>query len=123
MSALTARELQVVQYAARGKTNKAIASELYLSEHTVKNYMFRAFEKLHVSNRVELLFYLAARGHPFGPPEIEVRRTRCGEVNAGPATGIRSSLYERQDELLRRGSLRVATWLAGSRLYAHKLLN
>ncbi len=72
LSALTARDLQVVQFAARGKTNKAIASELYLSEHTVKNYMFRAFEKLHVSSRVELLFYLAARGHPFCMPEIEL---------------------------------------------------
>ncbi len=71
LAALTARELQVVKHAARGKTNKAIAGELYLSEHTVKNYMFRAFEKLHVSNRVELLFYLATRGHPFGLPEIE----------------------------------------------------
>ena len=63
---------RLCKYAARGKTNKAIAGELYLSEHTVKNYMFRAFEKLHVSNRVELLFYLATRGHPFGPPEIEL---------------------------------------------------
>jgi two-component system nitrate/nitrite response regulator NarL len=71
LSALTTRELQVVQHAARGKTNKAIAAELYLSEHTVKNYLFRAFEKLHVSNRVELLFYLATRGHPFGLAEIE----------------------------------------------------
>ena len=78
LSALTARELQVVQFAARGKTNKAIASELYLSEHTVKNYMFRAFEKLHVSNRVELLFYLATRGHPFGPPETELGRPAAG---------------------------------------------
>lgn len=72
LSGLTARERQVVQCAARGKTNKAIAAELYLSEHTVKNYMFRAFEKLRVSNRVELLFYLAARGHHFGPSVIEV---------------------------------------------------
>lgn len=56
---LTARELQVVQSAAKGKTNRAIASELSLSEHTVKNYLFRAFEKLGVSSRVELLFYLA----------------------------------------------------------------
>jgi two-component system nitrate/nitrite response regulator NarL len=60
---LTARELQVVQCAAKGKTNKAIASDLQLSEHTVKNYLFRAFEKLGVSNRVELLFYLTMRGH------------------------------------------------------------
>jgi len=65
--ALSTRELQVVQCAARGKTNKAIASELRLSEHTVKNYLFKAFEKLGVSSRVELLFYLTVRGHSFGP--------------------------------------------------------
>lgn len=62
---LTARELEVVQYAAKGKTNRTIASELGLSEHTVKNYLFRAFEKLGVSSRVELLFYLTLRGHTF----------------------------------------------------------
>jgi two-component system, NarL family, nitrate/nitrite response regulator NarL len=63
--ALTARELQVVDYAAKGKTNKVIANELHLSEHTVKNYLFRAFEKLGVSSRVELLFYLTLQGHNF----------------------------------------------------------
>jgi DNA-binding NarL/FixJ family response regulator len=75
---LTFRELQVVKCAARGKTNKVIASELGLSEHTVKNYLFRAFEKLGVSNRVELLFYLTLRGHTFGAvraddPEPDLR--------------------------------------------------
>lgn len=65
-SPLTMRELQVVKCAARGKTNRVIAVELGLSEHTVKNYLFRAFEKLGVSNRVELLFYLTQRGHTFG---------------------------------------------------------
>lgn len=64
-SPLTTRELEVVRCAARGKTNKVIAVELGLSEHTVKNYLFRAFEKLGVSNRVELLFYLTQRGHTF----------------------------------------------------------
>ena len=63
---LTGRELSVVQCAATGKTNKAIASELGLSEHTVKNYLFRAFEKLGVSSRVELLFCLTQRGHKYG---------------------------------------------------------
>jgi DNA-binding NarL/FixJ family response regulator len=62
---LTVRELQVVKCAARGKTNKSIAVELGLSEHTVKNYLFRAFEKLGVSSRVELLFYLTVGGHTF----------------------------------------------------------
>jgi two-component system nitrate/nitrite response regulator NarL len=69
--ALTARELQVVQWAAKGKTNKAIATELGLSEHTVKNYLFRAFEKLGVSSRVELLFYLTLRGHTFSPTKSD----------------------------------------------------
>lgn len=71
---LTARELQVVCSAAKGKSNKAIASELGLSEHTVKNYLFRAFEKLGVSSRVELLFYLTMRGHTLGPSWSEQKR-------------------------------------------------
>lgn len=72
---LTVRELQVVQCAAKGMTNKTIASELRLSEHTVKNYLFRAFEKLGVSSRVELLFYLTIRGHTF-------RTTKSDSVDA-----------------------------------------
>jgi len=64
--ALTARELQTVQFAAKGMTNKLIACELGLSEHTIKNYMSRAFEKLGVSSRIELLFYLTQRQHMFG---------------------------------------------------------
>ncbi len=63
---LTMRELQVVRKAAEGKTNKAIAAELRLSEHTVKNYLFHVFEKLGVSSRIELLFYLTIQGHNFG---------------------------------------------------------
>lgn len=63
---LTDRELQVVQCAATGKTNRQIAQALRLSENTVKNYLFKSFEKLGVSSRVELLFYLTLREHTFG---------------------------------------------------------
>ena len=63
---LSDRELQVVRQATTGKTNKMIANELHLSEHTVKNYLFRAFEKLGVSSRVELLFCLTQNGRNFG---------------------------------------------------------
>jgi len=58
---LSKREIEVVQHAVQGLTNKQIANELRLSEHTVKNYLFRIFEKLGVSNRMELLFLLSAR--------------------------------------------------------------
>ena len=55
---LSHRELQVAEYAAQGQSNKQIADQLGLSEHTIKNYLFRVFEKLGVSNRFELLFLL-----------------------------------------------------------------
>jgi len=61
LSMLSKREIEVVQHAVQGQTNKQIASQLRLSEHTVKNYLFRIFEKLGVSNRMELLFLLSAQ--------------------------------------------------------------
>jgi two-component system, NarL family, nitrate/nitrite response regulator NarL len=56
MSLLSKRELQVVRCLAEGMTNREIAERLKLSQHTVKNYLFRVFDKLGVSSRVELLF-------------------------------------------------------------------
>jgi two-component system nitrate/nitrite response regulator NarL len=55
---LSPRELQVAEAAAQGQSNKQIANQLTLSEHTIKNYLIRIFEKLGVSNRIELLFQL-----------------------------------------------------------------
>ena len=68
---LTTRESQVVRHAATGKTNKAIASEMGLSEHTIKNYLFRAFEKLGVSSRVELLFHLTICEQSSSQPALD----------------------------------------------------
>ena len=56
MSLLSKRELEVVRSLAEGLTNREIAERLDLSQHTVKNYLFRVFDKLGVSSRVELLF-------------------------------------------------------------------
>lgn len=53
---LSARERQVVQYLAAGMSNREIAESLGLSPHTVKNYLFRIFDKLGVSSRTELLY-------------------------------------------------------------------
>lgn len=54
---LTHREKQVASLVAEGFTNAEISKELKLSAHTVKNYLFRMFEKLEVSSRVELALY------------------------------------------------------------------
>jgi len=54
---LTKREEDVVRLLAEGLQNREIARELNLSEHTIKNYLFRIFDKLGVSSRVELVLY------------------------------------------------------------------
>jgi len=58
------REEQVVALVADGLSNRHVASELGLSEHTVKKYLFRIFEKLGISNRVELVLYAMSHGSP-----------------------------------------------------------
>jgi DNA-binding NarL/FixJ family response regulator len=58
---LTRREESVVRLVVQGMVNREIAEKLRLSEHTVKNYLFRIFDKLGVSNRVELALYAVAR--------------------------------------------------------------
>jgi two-component system nitrate/nitrite response regulator NarL len=58
---LSPREMAVVQCVAEGLTNREAAVQLKLSEHTVKNYMFRIFDKLGVSTRVELVLYVASQ--------------------------------------------------------------
>jgi DNA-binding NarL/FixJ family response regulator len=61
-SLLAARELDVVRCVAEGLSNREIAQRLKLTEHTVKNYLFRIFDKLGVSNRVELVLYALGNG-------------------------------------------------------------
>jgi len=53
--ALTDREQEVVLWAARGMTNKEIATQLGISAKTVKTHLQNAFRKLQVSRRVQLL--------------------------------------------------------------------
>lgn len=54
---LSNREQDVVRWVTEGLTNKEIALRLGLSEHTIKNYLFRIFDKLGISTRVELILY------------------------------------------------------------------
>ena len=50
---LTDRERQVLRLAGEGRPTAAIASTLYLSEGTVRNYLSEAISKLDAANRVE----------------------------------------------------------------------
>ena len=50
---LTPREMQVLQRLAEGLTNKAIAQELSISEHTIKFHVNAIMGKLHAQSRTE----------------------------------------------------------------------
>ena len=54
---LTDREMEVVQLVSQGYQNKEIGKSLFISEQTVKNHLLNIFDKIGVSDRVELTLY------------------------------------------------------------------
>ena len=64
MELLSKREREVVRCLAEGLTNNEIGERLGLSRHTIKNYLFRVFDKLGVSNRMELLYLTLHESFP-----------------------------------------------------------
>ncbi len=52
---LTAREREVLDLIARGRSNQEIASELYLSPKTVRNHISNIFTKLQVADRTQAI--------------------------------------------------------------------
>jgi len=78
---LTPREEQVVALVVEGLANRDIARELGLSEHTVKKYVVRIFDKLGVSSRVELALYAVHHSDPLqaewltGAVQAEIKKT------------------------------------------------
>jgi DNA-binding NarL/FixJ family response regulator len=59
---LTRREREVLQWVARGASNREIAEALVISENTVKNHMRNILSKLHLSNRAQVMAYALRRG-------------------------------------------------------------
>jgi len=59
---LTAREREVLEFLGRGLSNKLIARELHISEHTVKFHVSSLYAKLGVNNRAEAVSQGARHG-------------------------------------------------------------
>jgi len=70
---------EIVDLVADAHSNREISEILHLSEHTLKNYMLRIFDKLGVSSRVELILYVITR--PGSDRSNEKRR--CLRVHQG----------------------------------------
>ena len=56
-AALSAREREIVTLVAQGFKNKEMAERMFISEQTVKNHLHNIFDKLGVSDRLELALY------------------------------------------------------------------
>jgi DNA-binding NarL/FixJ family response regulator len=61
-SPLSAREREIVQLVAQGYKNKEMAEKMFISEQTVKNHLHNIFDKLGVSDRLELALYAIHKG-------------------------------------------------------------
>ena len=70
-SPLSAREREIVALVAQGYKNKEMAEKMFISEQTVKNHLHNIFDKLGVSDRLELALYAIHKGlHLTGEPPI-----------------------------------------------------
>jgi len=67
---LSRREQDVVRWLVEGFSNREIGRELKISENTVKNYIFRIFDKLGVSSRVQVAIYAANQRATNRPPDM-----------------------------------------------------
>ena len=56
-SPLSQREREIVSLVAQGFKNKEMAEKMFISEQTVKNHLHNIFDKLGVSDRLELALY------------------------------------------------------------------
>jgi DNA-binding NarL/FixJ family response regulator len=86
---LSKREVDVTGCVAEGLSNREIATRLGLTEHTVKNYLFRIFDKVGVSSRVELVLYALSTPPPAEPsrkPAVHKQPSRS--ESAAPTTPL-----------------------------------
>jgi LuxR family maltose regulon positive regulatory protein len=60
--ALSSREREVLELLARGKSNRAIAETLFVTEHTAKYHVSSLFNKLGATNRAEAVTRAVALG-------------------------------------------------------------
>jgi DNA-binding NarL/FixJ family response regulator len=91
LSLLSKREVQVVQCLAEGLSNREIAQHLELSQHTVKNHLFRIFDKLGVSSRVELL-------------NMTLSRAGAGQLNLESSTNVSDVGFHNELVLLQKAA-------------------
>ena len=71
-ASLTTRELKIIHAVVEssGALNKALAQRLFISDHTLRNHLTSIYQKLGVSNRLELYIY-ATKHHLMNPATLK----------------------------------------------------
>lgn len=69
---LTRRQFEILELAVQGYDNNEIARRLFISLHTVKVHMYKAFGELDVDNRTQAAVLLVVSGVVEGPEPIRV---------------------------------------------------
>jgi len=64
---LTAQELQIVRYVSQGASNRDIAAQLFISPRTVEYHLYKAYPKLGISSRTQLISQLSGALAAAGP--------------------------------------------------------
>jgi DNA-binding CsgD family transcriptional regulator len=62
-ASLTSTETQIAELVALGMTNRQVATEMFISAHTVAFHLRQVFRKLHIRSRVELARLAVEREH------------------------------------------------------------
>jgi DNA-binding NarL/FixJ family response regulator len=62
------RQQRVIELVAQGLKNREIACELGIGEYVVRNYLSAIYDKIGLSNRVELALWYEARKHEAKAP-------------------------------------------------------
>jgi DNA-binding NarL/FixJ family response regulator len=79
---LSKREQEIAKLVAAALTNRELSEKLGLSQHTVKNYLSRIFEKLGISTRSELVLYVLNKCKPTVVPAQELRPRLVNDKSA-----------------------------------------
>jgi DNA-binding NarL/FixJ family response regulator len=94
---LSDQELNVLRLAAEGFTNPEIGARLYLSRHTVKEYLSNAMRKLEVTSRVEAVMKASGLGLIEGP----------SKGGSEPVGGTRTLVYNEAGGPVRASDIRI----------------
>jgi DNA-binding NarL/FixJ family response regulator len=96
LKSLSRREQEVAAALSDGLSNREIAERLQLSPHTVKNHIFRIFEKLGVSSRFELMAALGRRRGSHAPARPAHEKPEAEDVPSSLQQAARAGVASAQ---------------------------